>query len=374
MPFADLRDFLDELEKQQELVRVSAEVDVRYEIGAICRKVSDAYGPALFFERPRGYSNPVVMNVLGTKERLGLALGCEPDALLRVWNERTKHPIEPTLVSTGPCKENVLLGSDVDLGRFPIPTLNELDGGPYIDLPSIISRDPETGIRNSAMYRLQVQGKRTLGVLAASYRHLTMQRRKVSGPFPVAIAVGLDPVVTMATVGPFAFGVDELAMAGALRGEPVPLVRCETVPLEVPAHAEIVLEGEIHRGETAEEGPFGEFTGFYGPKGQRTVIRIKAITFRNDLILQGAYCGRPPQETNLIYSFSIAAGVANSVPLPGLKQINVNQSGFNAIVSIEKPCEGYGKMMGLAILGTWAGRMLKTVILVDEDIDPFNWD
>jgi UbiD family decarboxylase len=127
-------------------------------------------------------------------------------------------------------------------------------------------------------------------------------------------------------------------------------------------------------GETAEEGPFGEFTGFYGPKGQRPVIQIKAITFRDEPVFLGAYCGKPPQETNLIYSFSVAAEVVRSVPIPGVKQVNVTQSGFTAIVSTTKPCEGYGKMMGLAVLGTWAGRLLKTVIVVDEDVDPFSWD
>ena len=186
------------------------------------------------------------------------------------------------------------MGDDVDLSRLPIPIWNELDGGPYITFPCHISRDPETGIRNAAMYRAQVFDRNTVGILAAPYRHINIQGRKQKGPFPVAIALGLDPAIHIASVSAFPFGVDEIAMAGALRQEAVSLVKCETIPLEVPATAEIVLEGELLYDETREEGLFGEFTGYYGIKVERPTIKIKAMTFRNDPIYLGSYEGKPP--------------------------------------------------------------------------------
>ena len=165
-------------------------------------------------------------------------------------------------------------------------------------------------------------------------------------------------------------------MAGALRGEPLELVRCETIPLYVPAHAEIVLEGEMPPGVLHKEGPFGEFTGYYGIDNQRPVIEIKAITYRNGAIHQASYEGKPPQETNVLQAVSIEGETLKNVPLPGIVAINVTEGGcgaFNAVVSIQKRFEGYGKMMGMAVLGTWAGRLMKNVIIVDEDIDPYNW-
>ncbi|MDP2725967.1 MAG: UbiD family decarboxylase, partial [Dehalococcoidia bacterium] len=195
-------------------------------------------------------------------------------------------------------------------------------------------------------------------------------------PFPVAIAIGVDPSVLIAVVSPFPFGVDELAMAGALRGEPLEMVPCETIPLHVPAHAEIVLEGEIPADTLHEEGPFGEFTGYYGVKSRRPVIEIKAITHRNGAIHQASYEGKPPQETNVLQGISIEGEIMKLVSLPGIRGIHVTEGGcgsFNAVVSIEKRFEGYGKMMAMAILGCWAGRTIKTLIVVDEDIDPYNW-
>jgi UbiD family decarboxylase len=378
MAYHDLRAFLERLEEEGELARVKVEVDPQYEIGAICRRVLDARGPALLFEKPGKSPFPLATDLLATRRRYAMALETEPHHLLDEWVKRTAQPLRPTLVSSGPCKENILKDEEVDLFRFPIPVWNALDGGPFITLPIHITRDPETGESNAAVYRCQVHDRHTLGLLAAPYRHISQHRAKAKArgePFPVAIALGVDPTVVIAAVSPFPFGMDELSMAGALRGEPLELVPCETIPLAVPAHAEIILEGEIPHDALQEEGPFGEFTGYFGAQGMRPIIRIKAITHRNGAIHLASYEGKPPQETNVLQAVAMEGEVLKLVSLPGIKGIHVTEGGcgaFNCIVSVEKRFEGYGKMMGMAILGTWAGRLMKNVIVVDDDIDPYD--
>ncbi|MDP2936726.1 MAG: UbiD family decarboxylase [Dehalococcoidia bacterium] len=378
MAYRDLRAFLHRLEAEGELARVKAGVALEYEVGAICRKTLDARGPALLFEKAGDSAFPLATDLLASRRRMALALETEPSELIREWGVRTAQPIHPTIVSTGPCKENILKGDDVDLFRFPIPVWNALDGGPFITLAIHISKDPETGEYNAAVYRSHVHDRRTLGIAAAPYRHISQHRAKALArgePFPVAIVLGVDPSILISSVSPFPFGVDELAMAGALREEPLELVACETIPLYVPAHAEIVLECEMPPDVLHDEGPFGEFTGYYGIENRRPVLQIKAITHRHGAIHQASYEGKPPQETNVLQAVSIEGEILKYVSLPGIKAINVTEGGcgaFNAVVSIQKRFEGYGKMMGMAVLGTWGGRLMKNVTVVDEDIDPYN--
>lgn len=379
MPYRDLREFLSRLEAEGELARVKVQVGLEYEVGAICRKVLDGRGPALLFEDPGGSAHSLATDLLATRRRVALALETDPSKLTQEWIARTAHPLRPTIVSTGPCKENILKGDGVDLFRFPIPIWNALDAAPFITLGIHISRDPATGEYNAAVYRSQVHDRCTLGVTAAPFRHLAQHRasalaRKES--FPLAIAIGVDPSILIASVAPFPFGVDELAMAGALRGEPIELVECETVPLHVPAHAEIILEGEIPSDVLREEGPFGEFTGYYGVATPKPVFQIRAITYRDGAVHQASYEGRPPQETNILQAISIEGEMIKSISLPGIRAVHITEGGcggFNAVVSIQKRFEGYGKMVAMAALGTWGGRLIKTIIVVDEDIDPHNW-
>ena len=379
MPYADLREFLHQLEKEGELGHVKRPVDLHYETGAVSRKALDLRGPALSFDNIRGHKIPLVVNLFATRRRYALGLDTTPEELHRHWIERTKESIEPVIVKDGRCKENAFIGKDVDLTKFPIPIWNELDGGPYITLPCHITKHPVTGARNASMYRAEVHDPATIGILAAPYRHIVLHRNealKRGEPLPVAIALGVDPAITIASVAAFPYGVDELAMAGALRGAPVELVRCETIPLEVPATAEIVLEGEIDPQELREEGLFGEFTGYYGIKRQRPVIKIKAITHRNNPIYAASYEGLPPHDTDLLMGVPIETEILRLVPLPGIQKVHVTEGGcgaFNCVISIKKQFEGYGKMIGMAALGTWGARFVKTLIVVDDDVDPFNW-
>ncbi len=377
MPYTDLREYLHRLREEGELANVAVEVDPKFEVGAICRKVLNKRGPALFFERLKGSSVPMVTDLFGTRKRFALALQTTVDKVHEEWVRRTRVPIDPVIVATGSCKENIFLGDEADIFKFPIPTWNELDGGPFLTFSIHHSRDPVTGKRNAAVYRNQVFDGKTVGILAAPFRHLAMHRSKQKGqPFPVAITIGVDPSLCIAAVAPFAFGVEELAMAGALRGAPVELVRCETVPLEVPATADIVIEGWIHPNDVREEGPFGEYTGYYGRRRPKPVIRISAVTHRNNPIHQGTYVGRPPGGSEALTPVPIEAEIRRLVSLPGIDKIHVTMGGarFNVIISIEKLCEGYGKMVAMAVLGSWAGRHIKNLIIVDNDIDPENWD
>lgn len=382
MPYRDLREFLKKLEKEGEVLKIEPEVDLMYEVGAVCRLALDRGGAernkALYFSRLKGSSYPLAVNLLATRKRFCLALECNPDEIHREWIRRTEKPIEPRIVKDGPCKEVVHVGKDVNLFQLPIPMWNELDGGRYITFHSHISKDPETGVRNAGMYRAMVHDERTLGILAAPYRHIRHHFEKVhphGKPLPVALAIGMDPVIYAATVATFPFGVDELAMAGALRGEPVEMLPCETIPLEVPAHAEVVIEGEIPPSVLREEGPFGEFTGYYGDRAPRPVIQVKAITHRRDFIFQESYEGLPHHETCVVSGISNEAEVIRQCPLPGVRKIHFTSGGggyLHAVVSVKKPYDGYGKMVALSILGTTAGRTLKIVTVVDDDIDPYD--
>jgi UbiD family decarboxylase len=379
MPFADLRSFVDRLEAEGELRRVAVEVDLAYELGAICRRAADLDGPALLFEHPRGHSMPVLANLLATRRRVALALDATPETLVDVWRSRTREPIPPVTVGAGPCQDNVVEGDDVDLARLlAIPVFNELDAGPYITAGCHISLDPRTGERNVGVYRNQVHGPRTLGISAPPFRHLAqhhVEAERAGEPLPFAIAIGVEPGVFLGAVAPVPAGVDELAIAGALRGSPVELVACRTIPVDVPATAEIVLECELLPGELLEEGPFGEFTGYYATAKPRQVIKVRAVTYRDGAMHQGVYIGRPPNESIQVSLAMNEATIMDQVSLPGLRAVHMTEGGsgyFQAIASIDKPFEGYGKMMGLAILGAWAGRGIKTLIVVDADVDPFD--
>lgn len=378
MPYQDLREFLQRLREKGELATVSAEVDPKYEIGAISRKAIDKRGPALLFKNVKGCSVPLVTDYLGNRKRFALALETSVEKIQEEWIRRTRQPLDPVIVENGPCKQNILKGAQVDLTQFPIPVWNQLDGGPFITFPHQITRDPISGTRNMAIYRGQLMDQRTIGILAVPSRHLALHRARMQGqPFPVAIALGVDPVVSIAACAPFPFGVDELAMAGALREQPVELVRCESVPLEVPATAEVVLEGWMYPEDSLfEEGPFGEYTGYYGERRPKPVIRIETITHRDNPIFPGCYVGRPPDSSEVVTSIPIEAEIRRMISLPGIKKIYSTKGGshFNVVISIEKLCEGYGKMVGMAVMGTWASRLLKNLIIVDDDIDPENSD
>ena len=373
----DLRSYLEVLEQAGELARIAAPVSLDQEIGAICLRNLRNGGPGLLFERPGDRAMPLAVDLLASRRRYALALGIEPEQLAAEWNRRTSKPLAPVIVKRGACQQNVFVGKDVDLTRLPVPIWNELDGGPYLTLSCHVTKDPVTKTRNVGLYRNQLHDPQTLGILAGPYTHLNLQRQKVSHePFPVALVLGADPTVVMTAPAPLPFGTDELEIAGALRGKPLELVPCVTIPLEVPASAEIVIEGEIHPEVLREEGPFGEFTGHYGGhKAPRAVINVKAITHRDQPILQATYEGMQPNESGFLTGIPREAEIIRQIALPGIKKVHVSVpagGALHAVVAVEKPYEGFGKYVALAVLGSAAGRYVKQVIIVDAEIDPFD--
>ena len=378
--YQGLRGFLELLDADRDLARVAVPVALDQELGAVCVHNLRAGGPALLFERPGGQRMPVLANLLSTRRRYARAMECDLREVHQRWNAAAANPLPPiVLEGDGACQEVVQEGDEVDVLALPAPRWNALDGGPYLTLSCHVSRDPRTGTRNVGVYRNQVHDKRTLGLLAGPFAHIMLQRRHdPEAPFPVALVMGPDPRLVMAASTPLPFGIDELAMAGALRGTPLELVRCKTVPLEVPADAELVIEGEVRPavGERREEGPFGEYTGHYGgPRLPRPIIHVTAITRRRDAILSLAYQGAPPHETEVLVAVGKEAELVRTVSLPGVKSVYLTSAGggsLHLVVSVEKLYEGYGKMVGMAFLSAPASRSIKRVIVVDDDIDPLD--
>jgi 4-hydroxy-3-polyprenylbenzoate decarboxylase len=279
----DLRDWIALLEREGELVRVSAEVDPHLEITEITDRVVKAGGPALLFENPKGSEHPLLINQFGTERRMCLALGVESldEAGRRVGDVLEMQPpqglvekvkglrklksiadTQPKRVRSGPCQELVLQGADVDLGALPIQTCWPGDAAPFITLPAVITKDPRTGGRNVGMYRMQVLDRNTTAMHWQIHKDGRADYLLAEGRLDVAVAIGLDPVTAYTASAPLPKHVDELMLAGFLRGEPVELVQAKTVDLEVPANAEIVLEGYIAKDELTTEGPFGDHTGY----------------------------------------------------------------------------------------------------------------
>jgi 2,5-furandicarboxylate decarboxylase 1 len=376
MAYQSFRGFLARLEAEGEIAHVEPEVDLTYEIGAICFKTLRARGPALVFDRPRGGGFPLAVNLFASRRRYALAIEAEPERMHATWAERLARPIPPVLVDDGPCHENVLVGEDVDLYRLSVPTWNGFDGGQFITMGCYVSKDPVLGHHNVGMYRAQVQDRQTLGILAAPYTHIMQQwAKRPNEPFPVALVIGADPSLAIMATTAFPVETDEMVMAGGLRQAPLELVRCRTIPLEVPAAAEIVIEAELHPGDLLEEGPFGEFAGYYGSRLARQAVRVKAITHRNQPIHHATYTGMPPHESALITGIQREAEILRLVPLAGLQQVHMTEAGcgaFSAIAQIRKQYEGHGKLMAMSILGTPVGRYIKQVTVVDEDVDPFD--
>jgi 2,5-furandicarboxylate decarboxylase 1 len=376
-----LRGFLGLLEAEGELLRIKEEVDREHEISAIIKLA----GPrAVLFERVRGFEIPVVGNVFGSRRKLEIALGCPWDNIVHRYLNCAERLIPPVVVDRGPVHERIATGDDVDLLSLPAPIINEKDAGYYLDAGIVIAKDPEFGL-NLSEHRLLVKGPRKTGILIGDYTHLYsyMRRAWAQGrPLEVAVAIGCDPVLYVASQVMKAIDFNEYDIAGALKGRPIDLVRCRTVDIEVPAHAEIVLEGILRPGNFEPEGPFGEFTGYYtsgdagalGPVSQ-PVIEYQAITTRNKPILQTLYLGKPPHECVYLSSISKTAELYRLVKevVPQVRGVYFTPGGcgrYHAVASIVKRSDGDAKLALAAMLSSRIG--VKYAVVVDDDIDIYN--
>jgi 4-hydroxy-3-polyprenylbenzoate decarboxylase len=397
-PPADLRAWIALLEREGELVRVSAEVDPHLEVTEIVDRTVKAGGPALLFERPRGSEHALLVNQFGTERRMCLALGVErlDDAGAKLAEVLEMQPPQglmekvrglqklksiadsrPRTVRSGACQEVVLRGDEVDLGRLPVQTCWPGDGGPFITLPAVITQDPE-GRRNVGMYRMQVLGPRSTALHWQLHKDGRMDYLASGGRMEVAVALGLDPVTAYAASAPLPKHIDELMLAGFLRDGAVELVKGVTVDLEVPASAELVLEGYVEPGDLADEGPFGDHTGYYTPVEPFPVFHVTALTMRRGAIYPSIVVGKPPQEdawlgkaTERIFLPAIRTSVPEIVdydlPVAGV---------FHncAIVSIRKAFPGHARKVMHAIWGLGMLSLTKCVVVVDAHVDVHDYE
>ena len=405
MPYKDLRDFIDTLEKKGELVRIKTEVDPCLEITEILDRLLAVRGPAVIFENVKGHHIPVVANLYGTVERVALGLESDEEGLEEIGTflaylqqpEPPKGLIEavkklpffakvmnltPRVVTRAPCQDVVIQGDDVDLTRLPIMTCWPGDAAPLITWPLVVTQSPSGGPYNVGVYRMQVIGKdktlmRWLKTRGGAQHHREWKEKNM--PMPVAVAIGCEPATTIAAVTPVPERIGEFHFAGLLRKEAIDLVQCKTSNLMVPAASEIVLEGEIVHGEESREGPFADHTGYYNAEESFPVFRIKCITHRSSPYYLSTITGRPPKEDAII------ALALTRIFLPLLRNQFPEISDFHlpmeavsyriAVVSIKKEFPGHAKRVMMGLWGFLKQFLYtKYIIVVDDDINVRNWD
>ena len=391
MPIKDMRDFIQLAEEKGQLKRVTGEVDWDLELSHIAKLNEEKKGPALLFENVKDYDSPVITSVCTTTERLALIMGQPIDStlvdLMKVWVEKSNTKVPPKCVDpkTAPCKENIMMGDDVDLFKFPAPKFYPLDGGRYFGTAGYtITKDPDTGWVNLGTYRLQLLDKNHLGTQFIKGKHSDIMLKKYQAmgkPMPVAAIVGCDPLMFLMGAARVSAFDSEYDLAGSIRGEPVEVVHTETNDIPVPATAEIVVEGEVDADAFMEEGPFGEYTGYYSGVGTdpRNFIKVNCVTYRNNPIFWGTTVGRAVTDTHMTMALTYGSTLWQqlvAMKIPGIKAVYCPPEGsgrFLAIISMKQMYPGHADQVLTAAISTEMGAYgLKTVIVVDEDIDP--WD
>jgi 4-hydroxy-3-polyprenylbenzoate decarboxylase len=382
MAFEDLRGFVRALEERDLVRRVTQEVDWELEIGAIAYQLFRTRGPAVIFERVKDGDYPLLVGAVATLERYALSLGMPADLrqLQAGFLHAFENPIPTAAVDRGPCQENVLQGSEIDLERFSAPRWHPRDGGRFIGtLGVVITRDPDTGKQNAGIYREMILDRDKHGVLVGRDASIVLQKYQARGePMPIATAFGVDPATLTAAASPSAHGEDEMALAGGLRGEPVPVVRAKTVDILVPATAEVIFEGYLtpDQDQWLDEGPFGEYTGYYaGERRRRPTVQLSAVTLRDQALMQGTLEGRAPNESDVMQEVVRSMTLKDhllKLGIPGIKDCWRGARGFICIVSLERQYyAGHARQVIDAVLAT---QLYKWTIVVDGDVDVFNWD
>jgi len=408
MAFKDLREFIALLEAEGELKRISVPVDPNLEITEICDRTLRAGGPALLFENPKGSSIPLLGNLFGNTRRIALAMGQQDTEGLRDvgklmaflkepnppkgWRDLWENlptwkqvlNIAPNVKRNAPCQDVVIEEDDIDLSFLPIQTCWPGDAAPLVTWPLVITRGPDKERQNLGIYRMQFLGRNKLIMRWLSHRGGALdfrdwQLKHPGEPFPISIAIGADPATILATVTPVPDTLSEYAFAGLLRGSKTEVVKCLTNDLQVPASAEFVLEGVIEPGEMADEGPFGDHTGYYNEVERFPVFTVKKLTHRKDPIYHSTYTGRPPDEPAML-------GVALNevfVPLlqkqyPEIVDFYLPPEGCSyrlAVISIRKQYPGHAKRV---MMGAWSFlrqfMYTKFVIVTDDDVNIRDWN
>ncbi len=379
MAITDLRQFIQLLEQDSELLRINDEVELKFDISGYIRNTSDVEGPALLFTNVKGHSMPVVGGLYSSRRLMLKAMGTTEEKAVSHYLEAMQSRSEPHLVDSGPCKEVIKLGEQASLADLPIPTHCEQDSGPFITAGVAISKDVEDGGKNASIYRFELQADRQLGVLSPVPHHLGLHYQKaetLGRPLEVAIAIGVSPGVLICTQWEAPYGVDELTLAGALQGKPLEVVRCETVDLEVPATAEIIIEGKMYPDKRQMEGPFGEYTGYYTGAHPKPYLEVTAITHRHDAIFHTALTGLPTTDNHVLKMIPMEASCYAFLKqrFPGVKKVHFHGAGgvgLLAIVAMQQHTKYEARNMLATML---SAQGTKVVIAVDEDVDMFNLD
>jgi len=396
--YANLREFVDDMRRRGELVEVAAPVDPKLEIAEIADRCvkSTGGGPALLFTNVRGSKVPVLINAVATRARMEAALGVRD---LNALGDKVRHLIKtlqpgggsklsllfelkdlagiiPKTVRSAPCQEVVFEGDAVDLTQLPVITCWPHDGGPFITLPLVFTKHPETGAQNVGMYRMQVYDRKTTGMHWQRHKHGREHQDASRGGarMPVAVAIGTDPAVTYAASAPLPPTIDEMLLAGFIREKAVPMVACKTIDIQVPAEAEIVLEGYVDNGELRTEGPFGDHTGVYTPLEPFPVFHVTCMTQRRSPIYWTTIVGKPPMEDAWL------GKATERLFLPLLQQLLPEVVDYNlpiegafqnlVVVSVRKRYPGQAKKVMYALWGLGHMMMLtRNIIVVDDDVD-----
>ncbi len=398
MPYEDLREFIKKLEEEKEIARIKHEVSVELEITEIADRAVKNNGKALLFENPKGYDIPVLINAFGSEKRMKMAL--ETNRFEEIGErliEFTKIKVEsifdgikalstaknfvsfiPKKVRKGAVKE--VIDSKPNLLKFPILKCWPKDAGRFITLPVVITKDPETGILNAGMYRMQVFDERTTGMHWQIHKHGALHYKKMKEAglqkLEVAVAIGVDPAILYSATAPLPENLSEFMFAGFIRNKRVKLIDCETIDLQVPANAEIVLEGYVKLDEFRIEGPFGDHTGYYTPPEPYPVFHVECITHRQNPIYHATVVGKPPMEDAWL------GKATERIFLPIIKLLNPEIVDMNlpieasfhnlAILSIKKRYPGHAKKVMFSVWGIGLLSLTKIIIVVDEDVNVHN--
>ncbi|MFB3850512.1 MAG: menaquinone biosynthesis decarboxylase [Acidobacteriota bacterium] len=400
MAFEDLREFLKEIEKDGELLRIKEEIDPCLEMTQILDRAVKENGPAILFENVKGSKIKVVGNILGTHRRMLKALGLKNyseiderisslmdfktpqnllDKIKMIPELNELSSFFPKIVKDAPCKEIIQKRGQFSLKELPIPKCWPLDGGAYITLPMVFTKDRESGKRNCGMYRMQVFSEDTTGMHWHPHKHgakHALQRKIKNEKIEVAVAIGADPATYFSAAMPLPDDIDEMMFAGFIRKKSVELVKCETVHLEVPANSEIVLEGWVDPNEVVKEGPFGDHTGFYSLEDLYPVFHVECVTMRKNPIYPHTIVGKPPMEDAFMgYAIERIALPVLKKQFPEIVDMHIPFEGvFHnlVLVSIEKRYPGHARKIMHALWGMGQMMFTKVIVVVDKDVDIHN--
>jgi len=375
----DLRGFIADLEEKspEDVARLKKPVSPRYEMSAILTHLEKRKRfPLLFFENVEGGRAPVVINVLASRRLIAMALETKAEDLARKFLERQGKAIPPVEVNDGPVQEVIKVGDEVDLAELPMLTHYDVNAAPYITAGIVVAQDPDTGVRNTSYNRLMMAGKRELRIFMAIGRHLWTLHNKLerrNQPLPIAIVIGVHPLFSLGAQAFTPADEDEYAVIGGMMNGSLRLVKAKTVPLLLPADAELIVEGHILAHIRREEGPFGEFTGHAVEKDERQVIEVTAVTHRKNYIFQDVHAGYT--EHKLMGAVPREAALLKAVrnTVPTVKDVCMPVSGncrFHAYISIAKRTPAQAKNAICAAIAS--DMLLKHVVVVDDDIDVFD--